>query len=63
MPPTLVEDFLNSAYFDALASAIGNGLGVLVLITAVAGLLTFISGGPAALGWEKQREEAAHDAH
>lgn len=63
MPPTLVEDFLNSSYFEALFTAIGNGLWVLVLITLVAGGLTAVSGGPAALGWEKQREEAAHDAH
>lgn len=63
MPPTLTEDFIHQGYFDALGTAILNGLWVLVLITLVAGLFTLLGGGTAALGWEKQREEAAHDAH
>ncbi len=61
MPPTLTEDFIHQGYFDALFTAIGNGLWVLVLITLVAGFFILATGGSAAKGWEKQREEAAHD--
>ena len=61
--PTVSGDFLNPHYFEALGHAIGNGLVVLVIISAVACALTFATGGTAPKNWPKKDDLEAEAHH
>jgi hypothetical protein len=61
--PTLTGDFLNPHFFKAVLSAVGNGLWVLVAVSAVAAVLTFASGGTAPRNWPKKDEPEAEAHH
>ncbi|MFA5506815.1 MAG: hypothetical protein WC314_23475 [Vulcanimicrobiota bacterium] len=51
--PTLLEDFLNPAYFSALWSSIAHGLKVLMIAGVVGALFTFTTGGTQPKHWAK----------
>lgn len=57
--PTLTEDFLNPAFGHALYVSIKNGLIVLVVLSVLAALLTFMTGGTAPKNWPK-KDAAEH---
>lgn len=60
--PTVSGDFLNPHYFEALMHAVGNGLLVLVALSAAACGLTFATGGTAPKNWPK-KDELDVEAH
>ncbi len=60
--PTLTGDFLNPHFWAALGHAIGNGLLVLVGISAAAAVLTFATGGTAPRNWPK-KDDAHPEPH
>lgn len=48
-----MSEFFSAHFFEALTTAIINGLKVVVAMLVVGGIFTVASGGPAALGWKK----------
>lgn len=61
--PTLSEDFLNPYFWKALGGSIGNGLFVLLAISALAAVFTFATGGTAPKNWPKKDGSEAEAHH
>lgn len=53
--PTLYEDFLNPAFFEALANSVGYGLIVLLVLSGIGGGFAMLTGGTQPRKWGEHK--------